>query len=582
MKNNRFFWLVIVLIFIGSLAWSLTMVKSGWNYAYGLGFWGANGHDGVWHIALINSLAKEFPSGLWKGFGMPVFAGEPLKNYHIGFDLMVALTNKLTNLPVSFLYFQVFPPVFAVLIGLLTYKFVLSWRNSKKEALWAVFFTYFGGSFGWLVSLFRNQGLGGESMFWSQQAISTLINPPYALSLIICLAGLIRLIKYFKKPTAYNLLLTTILFGLLIEIKAYAGILIMGGLFASGVYQIIREKKYGVFLLFLGSSFLSFLLYFPNLRNSSGLLVFQPFWYLETMMGLSDRVGWTKFYSAMTNYRMGGIWLKAVLAYSAAFVIFLVGNLGTRAISIVSLFHCFIAGKNRKVGLFVLIDIIIFTIIIIGIGIPMFFLQKGTPWNTIQFFYYPLFFLGILSGVWLGSFIEKTKLSATTIYIIVVVLVVFTIPTTIGTLKDVYLPNRPPAMLTSAELEALNFLKNQPVGIVLTYPYDKYKAKEAEANPPRPLYLYESTAYVSAFSHKPVYLEDEVNLDITGYTWPERRQKVLDFLNTLDQVQAQKFLKDNNVSYIYWVKPQRAKLGESQLGMSKIYENGEIDIFQVR
>ena len=116
----------------------------------------------------------------------------------------------------------------------------------------------------------------------------------------------------------------------------------------------------------------------------------------------------------------------------------------------------------------------------------------------------------------------------------------------------------------------------------MTYPSDKYKAKEAEVNPPRPLYLYESTAYVSAFSAKPVYMEDEVNLDITGYNWPERRQKALDFLNTLDQIQARKFLKDNDISYIYWVKPQRASLGEGQLELTRIFENKEVDVYMVQ
>src|SRR3990172_3661184 len=91
-------------------------------------------------------------------------------------------------------------------------------------------------------------------------------------------------------------------------------------------------------------------------------------------------------------------------------------------------------------------------------------------------------------------------------------------PNSIGTLGH-YLPARPPAMISNEELEALKFLSTQPMGVVLTYPFDKFKAKEAEANPPRPLYLYESTAYVSSFAKKPVFLEDEVNLDITGYAW---------------------------------------------------------------
>jgi hypothetical protein len=571
------------------LTWSLTMVKSGWQYSYGLGFWGANGHDGIWHLALINSLAKEFPQGLWKGFSMPVFAGETLKNYHTGFDLLVVLINKLTNLPINLLYFQIIPPILALLIGILVYKFVFLWKNSKSAAFWATLFIYFGGSFGWLVSLIRGQGLGGESMFWSQQAISTLINPPFALSLVICLVGLICLIKYLKFHATRYLLPTIVFFGFLIEVKVYAGILVLAGLFVASLYEffttslrssVVNKKEFlgwlnlPILKVFVGALIISLLLYFPNLKNSSGFLVFRPFWYLETMMALSDRVGWPRFYSAMTNYRAGGVWLKAILAYGVAFIIFITGNFGTRLVG----FWGFV--KHSK--LWTSIDIIIITIIVFGTAIPMFFLQKGTPWNTIQFFYYSLFFSGILAGDTIGQVLERRSVTLLYNSVTVVLCFIFTVPTTIGTLRDVYLPSRPPAMLTNAELEALNFLKNQPDGIVLTYPYDAYKAKEAEANPPRPLYLYESTAYVSAFSGKSVYLEDEVNLDITGYPWPERRKEVEDFLTALDQSQARKFLRDNTISYIYWVKPQRAKLGEGQLRLTKIFESAQVDVYRVQ
>ena len=77
-------WFLIVL---GSLVWSLTMVKSGLTYSYGMGFWGPNGHDGIWHLSLIEGLSL----GNWK---MPIFAGESISGYHIGFDLIVSFLKK--------------------------------------------------------------------------------------------------------------------------------------------------------------------------------------------------------------------------------------------------------------------------------------------------------------------------------------------------------------------------------------------------------------------------------------------------------------------------------------------------------
>jgi len=552
----------VALILLGTVTWSWTMVKSGWLYSYGMGFWGANGHDGVWHIALAESLSRG-------SLLMPVFAGQALQNYHIGFDFLLAILHKITFLPIIDLYFQIVPPILALLVGVLTYKFVFDWTKSEKASLWSVFFTYFGGSFGWVLGK-------GESTFWSQQAISSLINPPFALSLILLLVGLILLLKLEKKFGAWNLVFSILCFGVLIEIKAYAGILALGGLSVAGIWKALREKKFSILYVFIGSLVLSLFIYLALNRGALSLLVWQPFWFLETMMGLTDRVGWLRFFSAMTAYKSGHIWIKAIPAYLIAFVIFWIGNMGTR---VIGKFIIFKWCKNiRKIGW---IEVFVMSVIVAGGLIPMFFLQKGTPWNTIQFFYYSLFFSGILAGIAFAQFLDNSKLNTILIRIIIVTVIVLTVPTTVITLKDVYIPGRPPAKLSNEELQALDFLAKEPDGVVLTYPFDPIAAKTAEGNPPRPLYLYVSTAYVSAFSKHPTFLEDEINLDITGYDWQSRKSEVEAWYKESNQVKAREFLKNNDIKYIYWVKSQRALLGDAQLGLKNIYENATVIVYQV-
>ena len=562
-KKSVYFW---ALILAGSITWSTVMVKSGLVYGYGMGFWGPNGHDGVWHIALAKSLAR----GSW---GMPIFAGEALTNYHVGFDLLLAALHKITTIPVSTLYFQIIPPILALVIGLLTYKLVLLWRKSRPQALWALFFVYFGGSFGWMVTLLREGRIGGESMFWSQQAVSTLINPPFALSILLMLVGLILLQKSIKTRSVSTALLTILTFGVLVQVKVYAGILSLGGLFLAGLWQMFKRKETGLMKIFAGALVISIALFLPLNKGAQDTIVFKPFWFLETMMGLTDRVGWTRFGEAMVNYKLGNVWLKAIPAYLIAFLIFWYGNMGTR---LISKFFVLKRIKDKKISL---IEIFIFSVILAGVVIPMFFLQAGTPWNTIQFFYYSLFFSGILAGIFMGEFFEKKARGLAIFGPLVIIL--FTVPTTISTLIYHYLPARPPAKVSRGELEALKFLSTQPNGVVLTYPFDRAAAQAAVANPPRPLYLYESTAYVSAFADKPVYLEDEVNLDITGYDWRGRREEIEDWLVTNDHARAYNFLRENNLTYIYWLRGQRATLGESQLGITKVFENSEVDIYKV-
>jgi hypothetical protein len=543
----------VVLILLGTVAWSWTMVKSGWNFSYGLGFWGANGHDGVWHVALAESLSKG-------SLGMPVFAGHTLQNYHIGFDLILAVLHKITLLPIVNLYFQILPPILALAIGLLVYRFVWNWQHSKAAAWWSTFFVYFGGGFGYLIGR-------GESAFWSQQAISTLINPPFALSLVIILLGLTYLVKKKDNLKFWDILSISLLFGILIEIKIYAGLLVLGGLLVAGIYSLIANHKSYILKVFIGTLVVSLPLFLLLNKNSGGLIVWQPFWFLETMMGLSDRVGWPKFFSAMSTYKSGHIWIKGGIAYVAAFAIFIIGNLGTRIIGKINLWKWI---KNMKeVGG---VEILIVSVILAGGIIPTFFLQEGTPWNTIQFFYYSLFFSGILAGIATSQIKNK---------VLPILIIILTIPTTILTLKDVYIPERPPAKLSNEEVQALSFLAGKSDGVVLTYPFDALKAKEAEVNPPRPLYLYTSTAYVSAFSTHPTFLEDEINLDITGYNWQAQKKAIEAWYKESDQIIARGFLKDNNIKYIYWVKPQRALLGDKQLGLTNIFENSSVIIYEV-
>ena len=128
-------------------------------------------------------------------------------------------------------------------------------------------------------------------------------------------------------------------------------------------------------------------------------------------------------------------------------------------------------------------------------------------------------------------------------------------------------------------MEALKFLNNQSLGIVLTYPAVVKRTLE-----PRPLYEYESTAYVSALANKPSFLEDEVNLNITGYNWPARKKQVTDFWETKDDNLALKFINDNKIKYLYLpdVANSRPTVNLSNLGMVNIFENSQVAIWSVK
>ncbi len=529
-KNNL---LIILLLVVGTVVWSSTMVKSGLIYDYGMGFWGANGHDAIWHIAIIKSLTTG-------SLAMPILAGESIQNYHLGFDALVAFIHIVTKISVINMYFQILPPIFALLIGILTYKVVAAWQQSKTAAWWSVFFVYFGTGFGWLAGL-------GDSAFWAQQSLSTLINPPFALSLLLILAGLWSLQK--KKYAV-----AIVCFGLLTEVKVYAGFLCLAGLFVAS----LKEKA--LVKVWLGSLCLAVPLFLLTNSHASGLIMWQPGWFLETLFA-PDRLDMPKFFSALNTYRVGHIWFKAVPAFAVAFVIFFIGNSGTRILGLLSLK---MPTWFEKMSL---------VIIVLGALVPMLIVQKGTPWNTIQFFYYSLFFLSLFAGVTVARLLKSISRPSLRLLIGLFCLVL-ALPEITGTLSN-YLPSRPPAKISTSELKALSFLSTQPHGTVLSIPFNRNLADAAIPNPPRPLYLYESTAYISALSGQASYLADEVNLNITGFSVNDRRSQSSDFFSH----PTREFLVKNNITYIY-LTPGQSDNFSLVPGLDLIYNTDLFNIYK--
>lgn len=556
-KNAKYF-PPVLLIIVGSLCWSLTMVKSGLIYSFGMGFWGPNGHDGIWHLSLINQLANF-------SLAHPTFAGENLTNYHFGFDFLAAMIHLLSGIPVRNLYFQVLPPLFALLIGWLTYTFVNRWTSSTQKAWWATFFVYFGGSWGWVLGK-------GESSFWANQAISTLINPPYALSLILLLGGLLVLLRFGEKPSLKRLVLCSVVLGILIQVKVYAGIIALGSLGLVAIFLLVskNEKAFAVLRLFLFTLVVSLVVFLPFNAKATSLLVFSPLWFPRTMIAFTDRVGWVRLENARTAYFASKLYLKWLAAEGLALAIFILGNLGTRIAGLVFLKE--VAVKNKKRDL---MSLFVTSGALISLLIPLVFIQKGNPWNTIQFFYYFQFFAAIFAGIVAGRVFES-RLSLALKAVCCILLISLTVPTTVITLKDSYLPSRPPSRISREELQALAFLTKQPKGVVLTYPFDPvWRGKFIE---PKPLYAYETTGYVSALTDKPVFLEDEMNLEISGYQWNVRRDEALQFF----LAGSQNFIAGNKISYIYLVKGQSLVQDRENLNLEKIFENEEVVIFKTK
>ena len=488
---------------------------------------------------------------------MPIFSGEVLKNYHPFFDILIAFLSRLTYISPSFWLFQLFPLLSASLFIFLSFRLGQILTKSFSGGILLMILNCANNSFGWLITLFRSGSLNGESLFWAMQSPSNQLNPPFALSILLLTLLIYILAKNTNKLNKASQSTIFLILVLLPVIKVYSA---LPAFFIFLIY-CLKNRRY--FLNLFISLFIAFLLFAQHNPLSSSLLVFKPFWFTNSLIESPDRF----FLPQIANMRYsleatGLVGPRLFLIYLFSLIVFLAGNLAWRILSFID----WVKNKNW-------LNFSLFASSLILILVPTLFIQSGTSWNTIQFIYYALFLLNLP----LCHFLIVTKQKILTP--IIVVSLFFPL---LGSLPS-FLGSPAPANLSTPELEALSFLSTQPPGVVLTYPYDKYE-KFKFTKTPIPLYAYETTSYVSAYSKQITYLEDEMNLANSGFDWQSRRQNSLDFFKQLDIFKDRGFLVNNQIDYIYLVDDQKENLNLNKLDLSlkKIFENRQSLIYRVQ
>ncbi|HWS49335.1 MAG TPA: hypothetical protein VN174_04775 [Candidatus Methanoperedens sp.] len=531
--------IIFIFVFIFCLFIQLIpVIRSGLHYDYGVGFWGSNGHDGIWHLSLINHIDNPLK------INMPIFSGESLKNYHPFFNILIAYLSKYTFIDSSIWLFQIFPTLSAIIF--LYFSFLLGWKLSKSffGGLLLVILNSISNSLGWIVNLIRFGTLDGESLFWAMQSPSNQLNPPFMLSIL-----LILILIYILKTNKASKISIFLILSLLPIIKVYSAI----PAYIIFFFYVLKNRTYLKTLLM--SLLFALILFFQYNSNSASLIKFQPFWFINSMMESKDRLFLPKIanirYTLEASNRIGP---RLIVYYLATLSIFLVGNFSWRLLSV----------KEFKKNKAIFVSILICTLI------PILFVQKGTTWNTIQFLYYALF----LANIPLSQYLSKHR------HLAYLVIILSLIPL-YGSLPN-YLGKIPPTAISKEEFRALSFLKQQPSGNVLTYPYDPY-LKESFLKTPLPIYAYETTSYVAAYSGHSTFLEDEMNLDNSSFDWRSRRQEAEDFFTQKDKYQNRGTLVNNKINYIYLPKIYLKNIPEftSEMSLTPIFDNSEIVIYKV-
>jgi hypothetical protein len=572
--NNKLLLLILTVFIVGIIGQLLVISPSGIYRDQELVFWSSHGHDGMWHIALMQEFFKGYP------FQNPIFAGERLVNYHFFFDITAHLFNRFFYFGEIDLYFRFFPLLFSILLGSSAFSLGKIIGRSNLAGIWAMIFTYFAGSFGYILTLLRSQTLGGESIFWASQIQSSIGNPPQIISLFLVLGLLIIVFYLFEQKLRFKsafkdplLWAAVIILGSLITFKVYASVVLFIGLGISSLVYLFKYRNLSSFILLTLSGVVSLILYLPNASKTTGFLIFEPWWFIRTMIVVPDKLDWLDHELRRQTYISENNLKRVIYLETIGFLIFFVGNLGTR---VMGLLHII---KNFRTYLTNPFYILLLTAMLSSLILPLLFLQKGVAANSIQFFQYLLLLLGIISGVLVASVIARIKYRFLQIIVSILIILV-TVPTQLGLLLDFY--SRPPvSKITPDELQALKFLKefSDKDGIILTAPYNRY----VKIDSPTPsIWAWSDTAYIPALASRRTYFSDREQSDIMGYEVQPRidLQKLI-----FEEANPEIFnilIQRSNSQYLYFPIRLKPAVELDDTSLVKVYSNPEIEIWKIK
>lgn len=550
--------IIVLIVFTIGIIGQLAIISPSGTYQNGdLVFWSAHGHDGPWHIALVEEMKKGYP------FENPIFAGEKLTNYHFFSDIlptMVSLYTPISNLDS---YFRLFPFIYSIFLGTSVYFLTKKLTNSFSASIWAVIFTYFAGSFGYIIDK-------GESVFWATQIQSSSGNPPQIISNFLFLAGIYYVLVFLeqvnKRQQTKYFLISLVILAVISSFKIYAGFVLLLTLALVGTWKLVIKKDFRLFLLALSSGIVALVLYLPNSANSASFLIYEPWWYIRTMIVEPSRLNLLDWELRRQTYIVESNWKRVIWLEGMGFLIFFFGNLGMRFIGLWE---------------FLKTNLIFKVAIVISVVMPLLFLQKGVASNTAQFLQYFILLFGILSGI------AMSKLTNTNLKTIVLgtAVILLMIPTQVRLLRDFYISEgslrKPFTRISSSEIEALEFIKNntEETTVILTPPYNQYLNQKKQIPE---IWDWFDTSYVSSISARRTYFDDYEQVDIMGYDYKPRLKAKEIVFNEKDTIKVKAALMNTNSNLLYFPKDLRPQVELDKIGLTLFFENDRVEVWNIK
>ncbi len=480
---------VLLYIFILSLIFSLSMTVTG-VYNNHISY----GRDDIIHLSFINELKANFPPQ------NPGFTGVILQGYHFLIDFLIAKTSTITQLTNEDLYFHFYPLLISLLWGLGTFVILLNWTKKQSAGLWGVLFSFFGGSFGYILLLQNHPNVNLDSVFGIDQPASALLNPPFAISVVLIFLFLSCTFFYLQSKKSQWLIPLSLCVGLITFFKVYAGMIVIGAFIVLSLYELIKKRYVIIFADIF--ALLLFLSTFGAFIGPGQGLIFFPMW--EPHAILRANLPWVGYDFRMYTYTKLHETYKILGIEIFGLLLYFLGNLGTRIIGLCILIFVFL--KNRKLPSF--FSILLIMMICISILIPLFFIQSGKVFEIIQLsWYYPI--LVSLFAAYGTSFLFTKRFSIIIQIIFAMLLIFLTLPSAFW---NFYVNIYPHLISQSESYTDSNFRTMKYVSSQGTYNDTVLQLPPAETKIADLGKWYENTLpFITAFGNKKCYVCNEGN-----------------------------------------------------------------------
>lgn len=549
----------ILLIILGTVAMAFTTWNSG-TYKNGeILFYGINGRDSVYHLALIGSLISNFPPF------HPGLAGIPLKGYNFFYDFLIANFAQFYHFNPLDLFFRYFSLFISLILGFSSLSLAKFLKWKKITALLFIFLMYFIQNFDYfahyLYKLFNyNYYSAGIT-----QSLANALDPSIVISTSFIFIGFILL---FSKGKQWSFLLSVLVIGVIPQIKIYSGIIFYLGLSSVALWELYRNRNVYYLKILIFSGLLSAVVYLP-INSGAGGLVFGPLLIYKNFIdsawifkSWNWNVNYITYVQHNNYFHLGFFYFVAITSY-------LITSLGVRLIILLDFKK--ITDKKFYTGG----NIFWLTSILGSFLIPSFFIQSISAFSVVQFFWVGYIILLIPTAAVLGKKLEKaSKITLTVTFLFLFFLF---LPDTAGIIK-LYAYN--PWSISADIVKQTNIISRIPQGkgvIVVNRVEEKGEYADIFGTP-----------VISALSAHPIYYENELTafhgIDKTVNLRKENVDKIIkNMVNCNNPIAAEgnivNIMRESNNSYLLILKQNSCSKNFNKLETVK--KEGESVLYKI-